>query len=60
MIKLFNSGFNVTLNPDNRLMASTTLSQEYEIAKKDFGLAEDEENEIIQNTKNSLFQNSNL
>ena len=60
MIKLFNSGFNVTLNPDNRLMASTTLSQEYEIAKKDFGLTEDKENEIIQNTKNSLFQNSNL
>ena len=60
MIKLFNSGFNVTLNPDNRLMASTTLSREYEIAKKDFGLTEDKENEIIQNTKNSLFQNSNL
>ena len=60
VIKLFNSGFNVTLNPDNRLMASTTLSREYEIAKKDFGLTEDKENEIIQNTKNSLFQNSNL
>ena len=55
VIKLFNSGFNVTLNPDNRLMASTTLSQEYEIAKKDFGLTEDKENKIIQNTKNSLF-----
>ena len=60
VIKLFNSGFNVTLNPDNRLMASTTLSREFEIAKKDFGLTEDKENEIIQNTKNSLFQNSNL
>ena len=55
VLKLFNSGFNVTLNPDNRLMASTTLSQEYEIAKKDFGLTEDNENKIIQNTKNSLF-----
>ena len=55
VVKLFNSGFNVTLNPDNRLMASTTLSQEYEIAKKDFGLTEDKENKIIENTKNSLF-----
>ena len=54
-LKLFKSGFNITLNPDNRLMASTTLSEEYELAKKNFGLSDDEEDKIIQNTKNSLF-----
>ena len=54
-LTLFKSGFNITLNPDNRLMASTTLSEEYELAKKTFGLSDDEEDKIIQNTKNSLF-----
>lgn len=54
-LTLFKSGFNITLNPDNRLMASTTLSEEYELAKKNFGLSDDEEDKIIQNTKNSLF-----
>ena len=55
-LKLFKSGFNITLNPDNRLMASTTLSKEYELGKKYFGLSDDEEDKIIQNTKNSLFR----
>jgi|TARA_B110000263_G_scaffold41772_1_gene33657 adenosine deaminase len=55
VLKLFKSGFNITLNPDNRLMASTKLSKEYEIAKKYFGLTEDDEDNIIQNTRNSLF-----
>ena len=45
------------LNPDNRLMSSTTLSKEYELAKQEFGLSEDEEDKIIQNTNNSLFEN---
>lgn len=57
ILKLFKSGFNVTLNPDNRLMSSTTLSKEYELAKQEFGLSEDEEDKIIQNTNNSLFGN---
>lgn len=58
VVKLLRSGFNVTLNPDNRLMASTTLSREYEIAKQNFGLSDDEELKLIKNTKNSLFINS--
>ena len=52
ILKLFKSGFNVTLNPDNSLMSSTTLSKEYELAKQEFGLSEDEEDKIIQNTNN--------
>jgi adenosine deaminase len=57
-VKLLRGGFNVTLNPDNRLMASTTLSREYKIAKQNFGLGDDEEIKLINNTKNSLFTNS--
>jgi adenosine deaminase len=54
-VKLLRSGFNVTLNPDNRLMASTTLSREYEIAKKFMSLTEDEESKLLENAKNSTF-----
>jgi adenosine deaminase len=54
-VKLLRSGFNVTLNPDNRLMASTTLSREYEIAKQFMSLTEDEESKLLDNAKNSTF-----
>ena len=55
VLKLFKSGFNITLNPDNRLMASTTLSKEFALAKKEFDLSDTDEDQIIQNTSNSLF-----
>ena len=54
-VKLLRGGFNVTLNPDNRLMASTTLSREYEIAKKHMTLTENEESKLLDNAKNSIF-----
>ena len=36
-------------------MASTTLSKEFALAKKEFDLSDTDEDQIIQNTSNSLF-----
>jgi adenosine deaminase len=38
----FDLGFRLTINTDNRLMSSTTLSQEYELASRHFGCTLDD------------------
>ncbi len=57
-VKLLRSGFNVTLNSDNRLMAKTKLSNEFKIAK-DKGLTDEEEIQLIKNSVNARFTNLN-
>ena len=47
--------FRVTLNTDNRLMSATTLSQEYALAVKHFGLDFDDLEKIAINTMKSAF-----
>ena len=54
-VKLLRSGFKVTLNPDNRLMASTSLSREFRLAREHLGLSKDEESKLLLNAVNSLF-----
>lgn len=55
-VKLLRSGFNVTLNSDNRLMAKTKLSNEFKIAKNN-GLTDEEEIQLIKNSVNARFTN---
>ncbi len=43
----YEQGLRVTLNTDNRLVSTTTLSQEYLLAKETFGLTIDDFREII-------------
>ena len=57
-VKLLRSGFNVTLNSDNRLMAKTKLSNEFKIAKNN-GLTDEEEILLIKNSVNARFTNLN-
>lgn len=57
-VKLLRSGFNVTLNSDNRLMAKTKLSNEFKIAKNS-GLTDEEEVQLIKNSVNARFTNLN-
>lgn len=47
--------FRVTLNTDNRLMSATTLSHEYALAVKHFGLDFDDLEKIAINTMKSAF-----
>lgn len=48
-------GLNVVLNTDNRLMSGVTLTDEYEIASRDFGLGFDELAKIALNGFESAF-----
>ncbi len=56
-IALLKSGFKVTLNTDNRLMADTTLSREFKKAKEFLNLESTEEELLIKNSYDSLFSN---
>ena len=54
---LLKSGFRVTLNTDNRLMAGTTLSKEVKKAKEYLNLQSSDEEILIKNSYDSLFSN---
>ena len=47
--------YRVTLNTDNRLMSATTMSKEYEIAVKEFGLGFDDLEQLTINAMKSSF-----
>ena len=56
-IALLKSGFKVTLNTDNRLMANTTLSKEFKKAKEFLKLENLEQELLLKNSYDSLFTN---
>tara|TARA_B100001250_G_scaffold89237_1_gene73976 strand:- start:9 stop:794 length:786 start_codon:yes stop_codon:yes gene_type:complete len=56
-ISLLKSGFKVTLNTDNRLMANTTLSKEFEKAKQFLKLESLDKEILLKNSHDSLFTN---
>jgi adenosine deaminase len=52
---LYQEKFRVTLNTDNRLMSSTTMTQEFEAAAETFGLSMDDFEKITINAMKSAF-----
>src|SRR6202047_658594 len=52
---LYQEKFRVTLNTDNRLMSSTTMTQEFEAAADTFGLSLDDFEKITINAMKSAF-----
>ena len=54
-VRLLNSGFNVSFNTDNRLMANTTISNEFALAKDKLGLDSTLEKKAISNSVKSKF-----
>jgi len=52
---LYREKFRVTLNTDNRLMSSTSMSQEFEAAAQAFGLSLDDFEKITINAMKSAF-----
>jgi adenosine deaminase len=52
---LYQEKFRVTLNTDNRLMSSTTMTQEFEAATESFGLSLDDFEKITINAMKSAF-----
>ena len=52
---LYQEKFRVTLNTDNRLMSSTTMTQEFEAAAESFGLSLDDFEKITINAMKSAF-----
>ncbi|MEM9079261.1 MAG: adenosine deaminase [Verrucomicrobiota bacterium] len=52
---LFDNGFRVCLNTDDRLMSATSMSQEFEVAVKTFGLNLDELEKLTMNGIKSAF-----
>jgi adenosine deaminase len=52
---LYQEHFRVTLNTDNRLMSSTSMTQEFEAAAETFGLTLDDFEKITINTMKSAF-----
>jgi adenosine deaminase len=52
---LYQEKFRVTLNTDNRLMSSTTMTQEFEAAAETFGLSLDDFEKITINAMKSAF-----
>jgi adenosine deaminase len=52
---LFQEGFRVTLNTDNRLMSDTTMSKEFQAAAEVFGLSLDDFEKITINSMKSAF-----
>ena len=56
-IALLKSGFKVTLNTDNRLMANTTLSKEFKKAKEFLKLDSSDKELLLKNSSDSLFTN---
>ena len=51
----FDSQFRVTLNTDNRLMSRTTMTEEFEVANRDFGLDATDLEKITINSMKSAF-----
>jgi adenosine deaminase len=52
---LYDQRFRVMLNTDNRLMSNTTLTQEFEVATKTFGLTLDDFEKLTINAMKSAF-----
>jgi adenosine deaminase len=52
---LYQEKFRVTLNTDNRLMSSTSMTQEFEAAAENFGLGLDDFEKITINSMKSAF-----
>ena len=52
---LYQQKFRVTLNTDNRLMSSTTMTREFEVAQDAFGLSLDDFEKITINAMKSAF-----
>jgi adenosine deaminase len=52
---LFQEKFRITLNTDNRLMSSTTMTKEFEAAAETFGLSLDDFEKITINSMKSAF-----
>ncbi len=52
---LFQEKFRITLNTDNRLMSSTTMTREFEAAAETFGLSLDDFEKITINSMKSAF-----
>ena len=57
---LFNAGFNVTINTDNRLMSDITMSEEVNNVVESFGLDENDILGITRNTIKAGFVNAEL
>jgi len=57
---LFNAGFNVTINTDNRLMSDITMSEEVNNVVESFGLDEKDILGITRNTIKAGFVNAEL
>jgi len=57
---LFNAGFNVTINTDNRLMSDITMSEEVNNVVESFGLDEKDILSITRNTIEAGFVNAEL
>ena len=56
-VKLLNSGFKVTLNSDNRLMAKTKISEEFKKAENYLELDKNQYNQLIKNSIDARFTN---
>ena len=57
---LYNAGFNVTINTDNRLMSDVTMSEEVNNVVESFGLGEKDILSITKNTIDAGFVESKL
>ena len=58
--ELYNAGFNVTINTDNRLMSDVTMSEEVSNVAESFGLGEKDILSITKNTIEAGFVESKL
>ena len=56
-VKLLNSGFKVTLNSDNRLMANTNLSTEFKKAEEHLDLTINQKEQLLTNSFEARFTN---
>ena len=56
-VKLLNSGFKVTLNSDNRLMANTNLSTEFKKAEEHLDLTMNQKEQLLTNSFEARFTN---
>ena len=57
---LYNAGFNVTINTDNRLMSDITMSEEVNNVVESFGLGEKDILNITKNTIDAGFVESKI
>ncbi len=56
-IKLLNGGFKVTLNTDNRLMAKTSVLNEFNIASEKLNMGSNDKAKLIENSFDVVFSN---